>query len=71
MIEAEEEVVAKDKATDTDEVGILTTMIPITTTKKEKALQEVVGEDIQTQRYGKSQVECYNCHKFGYFARKQ
>ena len=40
MIEGKEEVA------DVDEVRILTTMIPTTTTREEKALQEVVGEDI-------------------------
>ena len=38
----------KDKVMNMDEVGILTTMIPTTITRKEKALQEVMGEDIQT-----------------------
>ena len=47
MIEDEEEVVTKDEVVDEDEVGILTTMISITITREEKALQEIVGEDIK------------------------
>ena len=66
----EEEAVAEDEeeAAVVDEVGVLTTTS--TTIRRAESSARGRGRSNYNSRYDKSQVECYNCHKFGHYSRE-